>query len=703
MLSSEERFAAVVVGSGFGGTISALALAKFFASRNQGEKVCILERGQWWISHEITFTPQQAKAPNQQPNMREYLTDTGEPHGFWAHPDNVEGLVKLGAMARQTNMSGVYDYRVLGANIHAITASGVGGGSLVYSNVTLRPHESVYRDWPTEREGKSLGQYFEAAEKFIGVNKITTIAGMGTGEIERSKLFREAALKARQAKGHIINTDQEGFVLNLSISDIPAGTFDNMITEIQNTITPQVAATLTPQIIKQLVPETAKYTTKIQQNVCQRQARCNLGCIPGARHTLNKKLFAALTANPPLPLTIKSLCEAYLIEFEEGQEYPYKIHCKRFNKERDTFERSVVLAKRLIVSAGTLGSNELLLKSAAKGLKLSKILGEKFSPNGDLLGFMKFAEREGIDITRGPINTSHAMFKTDQSEFSFSIEDTSISPMVAGLFATIFELFPGGKRKMSLSKKLSLIWQYPGLASLLLSGLSLSDMQGAFAKLWNDARVRSALVQLAKSGKPQGGQNPTILNVIYSLINSLFTNHESPFASPAERLNGFFVFSCMGVDNADGVLTLKSEWETMEQQDDPGEKLKLEWSPDKNRHTFEEIMQGMQELADGIEPDGGKQVRPIGWDQSTPSKSRLVVLHPLGGCIIGDDSGKGVVNGYGQVYRPDSGTTNQVYPDFYVIDGSIVPGALGVNSSLTIASLTFRCLEKMLGSQFLPN
>ncbi len=701
-MSSEERFDAVVIGSGFGGTISALALAKFFASRNLGEKVCILERGQWWISHEITFTPQQDRPPNQQPNMREYLTDTGEPYGIWAHPDNAEGLVKLGAMARQTNRSGVYDYRVLGENVNAITASGVGGGSLVYSNVTLRPHESVYRNWPTEKVGKSLNEYFGFAEKFIGVNKITTIAGMGTGEIERSKLFREAAQKARQTNGHIINTDQEGFALNLSISDIPAGTFENMITEIQGTITPQIAANLTPQIIKQLVPETGKYTAKIQQNICQRQARCNLGCIPGARHTLNKKLFAGLTANPPLPLAIKSLCEAYLIEFEEGQEYPYRIAYKKFNKEKDAFDRLVVLAKRLVVSAGTLGTNELLLKSAAKGLKLSATLGQKFSPNGDLLGFMKFARREGIDITRGPINTSHAMFKTDQSEFSFSIEDTAISPMVAGLFATIFELFPGEKRKMSLTRKLSLIGQYPSLAWVLFSGLSLSDMQGIFTKLWNDAKVRSALVQLAKSNKPQDGQNPAFLNFIYALMNSVFTNHERPFASPSERLNGFFVFSCMGVDNADGLLTLKKEWETMEQQDDPGEKLKVDWSPAKNKDIFEEIVKGMRELADAIEPDGGKEVRTVGWDQSNPSKSRIVVLHPLGGCTIGDDSSKGVVNSYGQVYRQDLGITSQVYSDFYVIDGSVVPGALGVNSSLTIAALAFRCAEKMVGSQFLP-
>ena len=39
-------------------------------------------------------------------------------------------------------------------------------------------------------------------------------------------------------------------------------------------------------------------------NYCERQGRCNVGCLPGARHTLNKQLMAAIfgkiDGTPPL-------------------------------------------------------------------------------------------------------------------------------------------------------------------------------------------------------------------------------------------------------------------------------------------------------------------------------------------------------------------------------------------------------------------
>lgn len=125
-MSEPEQFDAVVIGSGFGGTIAATTLTDYFQSKKQG-KVCLLERGQWWVSHEITFT--------QKPNMLEYLVDNNMPHDFWAHPDNVEGLFKLLSMSRQVQRKGIYDLRILSSQVSAITASGVGGGSLVYSNI----------------------------------------------------------------------------------------------------------------------------------------------------------------------------------------------------------------------------------------------------------------------------------------------------------------------------------------------------------------------------------------------------------------------------------------------------------------------------------------------------------------------------------------------------------------------------------------
>src|SRR2546425_2651952 len=241
MNPSERPYAALVIGSGFGGTIMALTLANFFESRNKGrsaanlEEVCVLERGQWWISHEILARPADTRRgePPENRNIREYLDDAGQQYAYWAHPDNVEGIVRLASMARQASKRGLYDYRVLSPNVHALTASGVGGGSLVYANVTLKPPVEVYEKWPTEGRGDGLDKYFQHAEDFIGVNKITTIAGLSGQKLARSKAFQDAATKAKEQLATQKRTDgleiaepKDGYDLNLSITDIAANPFD---------------------------------------------------------------------------------------------------------------------------------------------------------------------------------------------------------------------------------------------------------------------------------------------------------------------------------------------------------------------------------------------------------------------------------------------------------------------------------------------
>src|SRR5712692_4334931 len=119
----ETHFEAVVIGSGFGGTIAALTLANYFSARDpieasskpalEKKKVCLLERGRWWISHELPDRPEDerkqdlAADPSMQevlkPNMREFLKDKGQPFGFWAHPDNSKGLVNLAFNSRLVN------------------------------------------------------------------------------------------------------------------------------------------------------------------------------------------------------------------------------------------------------------------------------------------------------------------------------------------------------------------------------------------------------------------------------------------------------------------------------------------------------------------------------------------------------------------------------------------------------------------------
>jgi len=87
---------------------------------------------------------------------------------------------------------------------------------------------------------------------------------------------------------------------------------------------------------------------------------------------------------------------------------------------------------------------------------------------------------------------------------------------------------------------------------------------------------------------------------------------------------------------------------------------------------------------------------------SNIDENLTVVLHNLGGCSMGKDRNSGVVNSNGQIYNGNSANLTEPYTDFYVIDGGIVPTSLGVNSSLTIAALSFRIAEHIVGSSNLP-
>lgn len=71
----------------------------------------------------------------------------------------------------------------------------------------------------------------------------------------------------------------------------------------------------------------------------------------------------------------------------------------------------------------------------------------------------------------------------------------------------------------------------------------------------------------------------------------------------------------------------------------------------------------------------------------------LFTVHPLGGCRMGDSHHAAVVNDWGAVFRSDE---PGVLPGLYVLDGSIVPTALGVNPLLTITALAERACETIL-------
>ncbi len=135
------------------------------------------------------------------------------------------------------------------------------------------------RNWfSDENEAAKLQDYFKKAKNFIKVNKIVSNAGMSANLLDKTKALKEAA-QALIDKGNkdIVNITQVGnkttidFPVDLSITDIPPGLIPADLQERMknNALTDADKAAL-PDIMAKLS----------QNSVCQRQGRCNLGCIP---------------------------------------------------------------------------------------------------------------------------------------------------------------------------------------------------------------------------------------------------------------------------------------------------------------------------------------------------------------------------------------------------------------------------------------
>lgn len=84
---------------------------------------------------------------------------------------------------------------------------------------------------------------------------------------------------------------------------------------------------------------------------------------------------------------------------------------------------------------------------------------------------------------------------------------------------------------------------------------------------------------------------------------------------------------------------------------------------------------------------GGTVVRDLGrWPAL-----RSMGVHPLGGCRMGATPDEGVVDSGCRLYRPAGG----IYEGFYVVDASVIPTALGVPPSYTIAAVAERVAEQV--------
>jgi cholesterol oxidase len=123
----------------------------------------------------------------------------------------------------------------------------------------------------------------------------------------------------------------------------------------------------------------------------------------------------------------------------------------------------------------------------------------------------------------------------------------------------------------------------------------------------------------------------------------------------------------MGRDVPDGRLYLEDGY------------LQNSWTMKTSRRYYDSVKASMQAIA---EQTGAKFV-----DEPLWYFKRVITVHPVGGCPMGRSAEDGVVDSYGQVFGQ---------PGLSLADGSVMPGPVGPNPSLTIAALADRFASWML-------
>ena len=369
---TETHFDAVVVGSGFGGSVLACRLAQ------AGKSVCVLERGKPYPPGSFPRGPRElGKA-------------------FWDPSKGLYGMFNLWSFT----------------GIGALVSSGLGGGSLIYANVLLRKPEKWfvkedlaqggYEHWPVTRA--ELDPHYDTAEIMLGGQEYP---------------FEAITPKTRALRGVGEALGREFILPKLAV------TFANPGEE------PAIGVPLREE--RPNLHGVPRYTCRL---VGECDIGCNLGAKNTLDLTYlseAKRHGAEIWTRREVRSLAPREGGGYTVRYvehdaaDEGREIDTSDPRVRPVRE--------LTCDRLVVAAGTLGSTFLLLRSRDALPGLSPRLGTRFGGNGDLLTFAVGAKRR-LDAHRGPVITSalHVPDELDGGEGrGFYVEDAGYPEFVSWL------------------------------------------------------------------------------------------------------------------------------------------------------------------------------------------------------------------------------------------------------------------------------
>ncbi|MFM1991961.1 MAG: hypothetical protein RJA99_4918 [Pseudomonadota bacterium] len=642
----------VIVGSGYGGAIAAEAFSRRRGPGGRPLRIAVLERGDERLAG--SFPTRFAELP-------------GELRFARAGGGKVGGRV-----------TGLFDLR-LGPDVGVLVANGLGGGSLINAGVMEPPSDAVFEraEWPDALRGAANAatrrEAFRRAREALGLRGDGGLPAPGTGRHDdapgpglRDDAPARASAVRRPRRGQALEAIARAN--GLRVEDDPLGPPDAA-----GRPRAQAAPVCRP------VPATVAGPWGGSPRAgglkaCIGCGDCATGCNHDAKDSLDRGPLARAQA-----AGVELFAGATVARLEPIEPTPphgcdgprWQLHVRPTEPMLDRrIGEFLVRARRVVVAAGTLGSTELLARSrrprtpaggapqgagggrAAAGgsrpgpaLGVSDRLGERVGANGDAIhaiaGFPDpvgtAADERRAPARRGLGPTISTMIDLRDEAVPMVVQDLGV---------------PGGLGRL--------------FGETVTTSLSFVRLVGID-------------LDTHRAGRPA----------------------REPFAVQAPVVRRTALVAMMGDDGASGRIAVSDGTDA-----EPGTAT-IDWPSAGDQPVFDAQIERLKALVAKLpKAPGGPPPTVLpnpAWRLLPPEVERMIgkvrgplfSVHPLGGCAMGRSVRDGVVDEFGRVFDPAGAGLQAVHDGLVVLDGAIVPCALGINPALTITMLALRATDAL--------
>jgi cholesterol oxidase len=451
--TSSQHYDVLVVGSGFGGSVAALRLTE------KGYRVGVLEAGRRWEDEDFAKNTWDVK-----PYM-------------WAPKLGLKGIQRIHLLP----------------DVLVLAGAGVGGGSLVYSNVLYEPKsDSFYTDqqWAHITDWRDeLAPYYDQAKRMLGRVDCPALTDV-------DRLARKVAAEMGVER---------------SFELTPVGVYFGR----NGRQEPGLEAE--DPFFGGMGP---------RRTGCIECGECMTGCRHGAKNTLVKNYLhlaemAGAAIHPERTVTAVRPLPAG----------GYRVDTSRTGSLRRRIGDRSFAADHVVIAAGTWGTQQLLHRMKADGVlpHLSERLGALSRTNSESIGSVtaKWRHRKHFDFTRGATLTSS--FQPD--------EHTLVEPFrygkglnMVGLVMTVASRGGGGHRHWV--RWLTAAARHPGQLLSLYGGINQWSQRSITTVTMQD--LDNSITLYPKRGafgrwkvtskQGEGAPNPTSIPVAVEVLQRMATH-----------------------------------------------------------------------------------------------------------------------------------------------------------------------------------